>query len=220
MLDDGRVLLVADGMGGHRGGERASQIAVAAAESLRVADAVDEAALRASLRAVFARANESLLQASLDEPLLAGLGTTLTLAVHLGDRVHFGHVGDSRLYLWRAGTCAQLTDDHTQAGEMVAHGVLSEAAAARSRHRNYLTRYLGTTTPLEPQLGHVDLRSGDRLLLCSDGFYGEFGPTELAPLLGAAADAPGLARALIDAARSRRQRDQDNMTALVALVDD
>jgi PPM family protein phosphatase len=130
---------VADGMGGHRGGEVASQLALTTiAESFRKGAVPFADQVQAANRAVFERAGA--------DRNLAGMGTTLTAAVIQGDLAHLVHVGDSRAYLLRAGALRQLTDDHTLVNRMVKAGEITAAEAEVHPHRNVLVRALGTVT--------------------------------------------------------------------------
>lgn len=219
----GRVFLVADGMGGQRGGGVASRLAAQvvgeAVEAGLGAHAEGGAAdpLR-RLEELFAAANQRLVAEVRANPGLWGLGTTLTVGVVLGERLFFGHVGDSRLYRWRAGACQQLTEDHTRADELARQGVLTAAQARRSPQRNILTRHLGAPRAVAPQLGDCDLAPGDRLLLCSDGVHTGLEPELLPGLLAADLDPGEAAAGLVSAARSA-PRPRDNLTALVVAVD-
>jgi len=222
VVADGQVCAVADGMGGHRGGEVASRLAVeTVARWVASGDlgALSEKAVYSQLQAVCTEANQQILAAGDDGAELLDMGTTLTLARIAGDRLFFAHLGDTRLYRWREGRCEQLTEDHTQAQEFVRQGWLSAAAAARSRYRHVLSRCLGTSRAVEPQLGTRVLRAGDRLLLGSDGLYGEVEPERLSHLLGEDLPAKELACRLVAAARQSGRRGQDNITALVVRLD-
>ena len=142
-----------------------------------------------------------------------------SVGVFVDDRLHFGHVGDSRLYLWRDGNCRQLTQDHTRADELARSGVLTQEQAARSPQRNVLTRHLGAPRTIDPQLGWADLQTGDRLLLCSDGLYTSLAPECLRQLLAADGSPGDTAAALVTGARKAASEPQDNITALVVTID-
>jgi protein phosphatase len=217
----GRILLVADGMGGQRAGEVASRLSTEAVGAWGAADLEErgEHEIFSGLVRLFQEANEQLMAAVRADPGLWGLGTTLTVGVVGSGRLFFAHVGDSRLYLWRRGGCEQLTEDHTWAREFARQGLLSEEQAAHSTQRNVLTRYLGTANAVEPQLGMRELEAGDRLLLCSDGLYNSLGEERLARLLGEELEPEDLAAQLVAQAKAGGGRQLDNITALVALVD-
>jgi PPM family protein phosphatase len=155
---DDVLVIVADGMGGHVAGEVASRIAINAAASTDVDPADRVAAGNRAIREEVAR-----------DPGLDGMGTTMTL-LQIEDAVaKFAHVGDSRAYLFRDGDLRQVTDDHTVAAEYVAKGQLSPEEAASHPQRHMLVRTLGLTRFVNIDEVTVELRAGDRLLLCSDG---------------------------------------------------
>lgn len=153
------VLMVADGMGGHVAGEVASRLAVnaAASSSLEPGDRV-------------AAANRAIREEVARQPDLEGMGTTMTLVELTPEGVaHFGHVGDSRAYLFRDGGLKQLTSDHTVAAEMVALGQITAEEAEDHPRSHMIVRCLGLTRFVNVDEIELELESGDRILLCSDG---------------------------------------------------
>jgi PPM family protein phosphatase len=152
------LVIVADGMGGHVAGEVASRIAINAAASTDVDPADRVAAGNRAIREEVAR-----------DPGLDGMGTTMTLLQIEEGVAQFAHVGDSRAYLLRDGDLRQVTDDHTVAAEYVAKGQLSPEEAASHPQRHMLVRTLGLTRFVNIDEVTFDLKTGDRLLLCSDG---------------------------------------------------
>jgi PPM family protein phosphatase len=205
---------VADGMGGHRGGEVASQLALTTiAESFRKGAVPFAEQVQAANRAVFERSGA--------DRAVAGMGTTLTAAVIQGDLAHLVHVGDSRAYLLRAGSLRQLTDDHTLVNRMVKAGEITPAEAEVHPHRNVLVRALGTEpdVPLDEQ--DVGLLEGDRLLLCSDGLTGMITEEQIQAILGATAGAPQeAADRLVTAANHAGGVDNITVVVLDVLPDD
>lgn len=172
--DGGAVLIVADGMGGHVAGEVASRLAVNTAASTEK-DAV------ARVKA----ANKAIREEVAREPGLEGMGTTMTLAsLEEGGSARLAHVGDSRAYLLRSGELRQLTEDHTVAAEYVAQGQISPDDAAAHPQRHMLTRTLGLTPGIQVDEVSIDLESGDRLLLCSDGLTEMIPDDRIAEILG------------------------------------
>lgn len=220
VLDDARLLMVADGMGGERGGEIASGLSVeTAAQSLPALRACKgERAILVQLQRTFQQANELLLETARHTSHLQGMGTTLTLAFFRGEHLYFAHIGDSRIYLWREGSCRQLSQDHTRGREFVERGLLSAEQARHSPPHNLLTRYLGTVAAVKPQLDTVPLRVGDRLLLCSDGLYNCLEHQALTALLGDDDEPDAVAENLVLNARRDGGQNLDNITALVAFV--
>ena len=157
--DGPAVLMVADGMGGHVAGEVASRLAINAAASSTLDPGDRVAAANRAIREEVAR-----------QPDLQGMGTTLTLVELTPEgTARFGHVGDSRAYLFRGGELRQLTDDHTVAAEYVALGQLSVEEATGHPQSHMLTRCLGLTRFVNVDQFDLELEAGDRLLLCSDG---------------------------------------------------
>ncbi|HOT23030.1 MAG TPA: Stp1/IreP family PP2C-type Ser/Thr phosphatase [Thermoleophilia bacterium] len=203
------LFAVCDGMGGAEAGEVAAGLAV---ETLAARFAAGEgivAAARAANAAVYARASERREE--------SGMGTTLTALVVDEDQGHFAHVGDSRAYRLRDGVLEQLSADHSLVGEMVREGRLTPEEAAAHPHRSVLSRALGTEAEVEIDRFSVDLRSGDVLLLCSDGLTSEVSDDEIREMLGAATPAEA-ARALVDAARAAG--GHDNVTVVVIRIEE
>jgi protein phosphatase len=174
---------VADGMGGHRGGEVASQLALqTVVERFR--------ARQGSLADQVQAANRAVYERSATDRKVTGMGTTLTAAIVAGDRAHLVHVGDSRAYLLRAGALRQLTEDHTLVNRMLKAGEITEREAAVHPHRNVILRALGQDPDVAIDEQDVGLIEGDRLLLCSDGLTVMVPEDQLQAILEATAAAP------------------------------
>ncbi len=157
--EEGALLIVADGMGGHVAGEVASGLAV---ESAQEAGPTAEDRVRAG--------NAAIMEEIQRRPGLAGMGTTMTVAaVDADGTAHLAHVGDSRAYLLRRGFLRQLTTDHSLVAEYLAAGKIRPEDVATHPHRSMLTRALGLEAELEIDVHREPLQPGDRLLLCSDG---------------------------------------------------
>ena len=195
---------VADGMGGHIGGEVASRLAIEAAVAAG-GDAV----------ARVLAANAAVVETARDRPRLTGMGTTLTLAVFAGDLVEIGHIGDSRAYRYREGKLEQLTRDHSLVAEMVASGELRPEEVATHPFRSVITRALGLESAVAVDLVQRDLLPGDRFLLCSDGLTTMLEHPQIAALL-AGRDGPAAAAALVEAAN--RAGGFDNTSVVVVDV--
>jgi protein phosphatase len=167
-----------------------------------------------AVRAAMLRAHERVRAAAAPTlPSALRPGSTLTVALVLGDRLTVGHVGDSGCWLLRRGTLIRLTEVHTHAAVLVAAGAVDRDSAAARRLDNLLTRHLGMPGELRPQLVTARLRNGDRLLLASDGLYRTLSMPELAALL---ARPDTTADQLVDAAVAAGARD--DVTALLATV--
>lgn len=218
--EDSRLLVVADGMGGQRGGEIASRLSAEAAQDslslLRLCD--DDQSILEQLERIFQDANRRLLDAAQRDLTLLGLGSTLTLVFIRSPQLYLAHVGDSRLYLWRDHHNQQLSCDHTRAREFVERGVLSEEQALHSSQRNILTRYIGTAQRIDPQLEICPIEPDDRLLLCSDGLYNSLPIEVITDALEANSQPGEIAENLVRQARAEGGQNLDNITALVALL--
>ena len=171
------LLVLADGMGGHRGGEVASRIAVEGvidalvpAQREDVADDM-ESLMRVGEAAEFA--NRLLLEKSLERPELKGMGTTVVLAICRAGRIFYAHVGDSRLYRVPYGRMRRLTRDHSQLQQVIDDGVFLNRHAARHGgvKDNILTRSLGMDVQADVDVGDAVLEAGDTYLFCSDGLH-------------------------------------------------
>lgn len=160
------LFAVADGMGGHLGGEIASATAV---ETITRA-AGDEAPHDTSrLAALVREANAAVWEKAQGDPELRGMGTTCTLALFEGEQLHLAHVGDSRAYLLRGRDLTQVTEDHTLVNRMVREGRLNPDEAERHPQRSIITRALGVDAEVDVDELSLPVEEGDRLLLCSDG---------------------------------------------------
>jgi len=200
------LFAVADGMGGHRGGEVASSLAL---ETIEAAFARGAGTLAEQVQ----EANRTVFERSLRDRAVAGMGTTLTAAMLEGDRLRLAHVGDSRAYLLRDGRLRRLTEDHTLVHRMVQEGEISEAEAETHPHRNILIRVLGTEPIVDVDESALDLAEGDRLLLCTDGLTGMVAESRVAEILAEATDPRSVADALVREANEAG--GVDNITAIV-----
>jgi serine/threonine protein phosphatase PrpC len=205
---------VADGMGGHRGGEIASRIAVRTILAFYTADSDGDRAK--SLARAFHEANQTIIQEAVADSTLFGMGTTCTaLALHHG-RAYFAHVGDSRCYLQRRGKIVQITSDHSIVGEMVRSGIITNEDARTHPKRNVITRSLGAQPDVVAETpDSVELQVGDTFLLCSDGLTAYLTDIDLSVVL--ATHGPDEAcKKLIRMANE--QGGRDNITAQVVTV--
>lgn len=168
LIEGERLFGVADGMGGHRGGETAS---AGARDALVELTQGKEPAID-TLRTAIVEANKRLFQQQKQNETLTGMGTTLT-ALWLSDHyVYIGHVGDSRAYRLREGKLEQLTDDHSLVAELVRAGVLTAEQAASHPMRNVITRAVGTEESIDVDILVEERQKDDLWLVCSDGLYG------------------------------------------------
>jgi protein phosphatase len=211
--DRARLFVVADGMGGHRGGETASRIAV---ETIGEIFRRSEEGPAETLRDAFQAANERIWQAAQQDEELRGMGTTgVALLLSSGEPLWLAHVGDSRAYRLRHGTLEQLTIDHSMVEHMREHGLLTEEEAANHPDRNVILRSLGVQPTVEVDLAPVTTEPGDRYLLCSDGLSSVVPEAEIAVVL-AQHRPPDAANLLVELANQRG--GPDNVTVQVVQI--
>ncbi len=197
---------VADGMGGHRGGEVASSLALETVQGMFERH-------EGSLSDQVEQANRAVFDRSQNDRTVSGMGTTLTAALVDGNRVHLVHVGDSRAYLLRDGELTQLTEDHTLVHRMVVEGEISQEEAETHPHRSILTRALGVDQSVQVDEGDVEVVGGDRLLLCTDGLTGMVPEGQIREILADAADPQEAVDRLVKVAN--RAGGIDNITAVI-----
>ncbi len=221
------LFVVADGMGGHAGGEVASRESVATilghvkrqsgllkaldgpevtSEQMRAAVRLLEASLQAATYFVYAMAET--------QPEQKGMGTTVSALILRGDRAITAQVGDSRIYLIRGGQAAQLTEDHTLIQWQLKNGMITEEEAERSPHKNVITRAVGSKDYVEVDTRVIDTCENDAFLICSDGLHGYLEEDEIAGYLEY--DDDEALQRLIDVANDRGGKD--NITAVIARV--
>jgi PPM family protein phosphatase len=197
---------VADGMGGHRGGGVASELALEKVEELFHGG-------KSSLAEMVHAANRAVFERSMADRKVMGMGTTLTAATVDDEGVHLAHVGDSRAYLLRAGAFRQLTDDHTLVNRMVKAGEITREEADVHPHRNVVTRSIGTEAEVEVDQDDVPVIDGDRFLLCSDGLTGTVTEPQIQAILEATPQPQDAADRLIKAANGAG--GIDNITVVI-----
>lgn len=207
------LVAVADGMGGHAGGDVAAQMAV----QVLAEHFAGEHSVAALVKAA-RDANRAILERSQSEPALRGMGTTLSAAALVSERgavrVAVVHVGDSRVYIKDGTGLNQLTADHSLVEEMVRHGELTADEASIHPQRHILTRALGIDPAVEVDSWTLALEAGTRLLLCSDGLTNECSDEEIATILDASPDPGDACRSLVASALSHG--GSDNVTVVVA----
>jgi protein phosphatase len=208
-----RLFIVADGMGGHLGGEVASRIAVETAAEIFQASGDDPAEL---LRVALETANVRVHQASQENMDLAGMGTTgVCLLFEPGGAGWVGHVGDSRAYRLRGDSFEQITEDHSVVGALIRMGHISEDEARVHPQRNEILRAIGTNEEVEVQVTPLELQPGDRYLLCSDGLSDLVPNAEIAEVL-ARMEPEDAARTLVQMANL--EGGNDNITVQVVRI--
>jgi serine/threonine protein phosphatase PrpC len=212
------LFVVADGMGGHQAGELASSLAArTVAGNLlqdiylpylrQAAHQADQLPLTEALQQAVETANRAV------HDQVPGSGTTLTCALIMNSRAYLAHVGDSRAYLYYNAELKQVTRDHSYVDKLVELGQISAEAAAVHPQRNVLYRAVGQGDQLEIDIYLLDLPSGSRLLLCSDGLWGMLSDSVIQAILAAAHSPQEACQELIEAANEAGGRD--NITAIV-----
>lgn len=211
------LFIVADGMGGHAGGDVASAIAVRHLVTIdRAYQSTDEA--REELYRGILEAGSELTAAVAEHPELTGMGTTVSAMIRVGNQMVIAHIGDSRIYRLRDGTLEQLTSDHTFVQRLVDTGRITPEEAAVHPRRSVLMRVLGDVD-VEPEIDThiVDTAPGDRWLLCSDGLSGYVSEREIAEILVSIDDPREAVDKLILA--SLAEGAPDNVTVVIAHID-
>lgn len=225
--DESQLYVVADGMGGHLGGERASKLAVLTIQASVEEDRtqvlngksyngpIEEHPALMVLPNAVKKACAAIFREAQVEPELQGMGTTVTGVAFVGRLAFFGHVGDSRAYLIRDGRIEQLSDDHSLVNEQLKAGLITPEQAKMSRFRHIITRSVGFEEDVAVDTMVVPIQEGDLFVLCSDGLANLVTQTEIRDVIYAnfLRDAP---RQLIALANERG--GDDNITVVMAYV--
>lgn len=213
LFADGRLFAVADGMGGHKGGEVASATAIK-----MIADAVratpEDANAARLLAGAIVSANQEIHRKAHTASGPSGMGTTLTAGVLAGDVLTIGHVGDSRAYLMREGTLSQLTQDHSLVGELLRGGQITREEAFDHPNRNLLTKALGTSEDITADIGTHKLLPGDMVLFATDGLTSMVPDAGIAEILAGPGRVDEVCARLIEAANSAGGADNISVVLL------
>ena len=205
------LFAVADGMGGHAAGEVASEIAVRVLSEL----APEHPDVEALGRAI-EEANRAVIQAAREGRGRQGMGTTMTAAMLEGERLVIAQVGDSRAYLLHQGKLQQLTRDHSLMADMIEAGQLTPEEARTHPQRSVITRALGSDAHLHPDIYEINVETGDRLLICSDGLSGMIFDDQIENTLRRVQDPQRCASQLVNEAIAAG--GHDNVSVIVADV--
>ena len=217
-LAEENLYVVADGMGGHNAGEVASALAVTTlkAGARTGIDSVER------FRELVQQANTAIYTASLDDSTQSGMGTTLTaLSIVAGEepRVLVANVGDARTYMWRNGALTRLSVDHSYVQELVNEGIITPEEARVHPRRNIVTRALGIDRSVVVFVFSHLVRTGDRIVLCSDGLVDEVSDADIAVVLGQHSDPQDTAEALVMVANTAGGRDNTTVIVIDVLDD-
>jgi serine/threonine protein phosphatase PrpC len=221
------ILVVADGMGGHASGEVASKMAIdIIRDSVHSESGENEPIIGKynddysdvtnRIGSAMRLANMAIYEASQNDPRWQGMGTTLAAVAVNDKRLSIGHVGDSRVYLIRAGDIAQLTDDHTLVYEQVKREIMTKEEADVSDMKNLLTRAVGIRPEVEVDLDELTLADGDILILCTDGLSSMVTDDDILSVVISVEDPSVACDRLVDLANNNG--GQDNITVIVAYL--
>ena len=216
---DGRFFIVADGMGGHTGGQEASRIATETIK-IHLLEGWDSAeSSPALLEGALLKANEAILHDQQAHPERADMGTTAVVLIFRENELQpwLAHIGDSRLYRLRGPHLEQITEDHTWVARAVGSGVLTSEQARVHPWRHVLSQCLGREDLGEIEIQSLEVQPGDRLLLCSDGLTEELSDSIIASTLKSIRACDKAAQTLINAAKEKGGRD--NITVAIVFVD-
>ena len=214
LASKGTLVVVADGMGGHSAGEVASQMAADVVSRVYYETKAEPSQ---ALKRAVEEANRQIHEAAAEDEAKHGMGTTCTALALCGGRAHAAHVGDSRLYMLRAGKLYQLSEDHSAVNEMVKLVIITKEQARTHEDKNVILRALGTTPEVEVSvLEPFAVREGDRYLLCSDGLHDLVLENEIASTLSESADIHVAGERLIALAKERG--GHDNITVGIIAI--
>lgn len=213
------LLIVADGMGGHRRGDVASRTAVRAVARtllplLTTNEAIPRAAYDREIRAAVYNANQAIFEESRRSPETEGMGTTLSLAVVDGDNLHLANVGDSRAYIINEQEIVQVTRDHSLVQELVDRGEILPEEARHHPRKNVITMALGVYEEITPDIGTLTTEPGDLVLLCCDGLINHVEDEEIHRVVMEASDPQTACEVLV--ALANKGGGTDNISVIVA----
>lgn len=213
-LATGKLFAVADGMGGHQGGEVASKIAI---DVLRnTFEQCGNENIENCLRKSFKHANQVIFEQAQKNTDLSGMGTTLTAAVVVKDKIYLGHVGDSRAYLLASDTLNLLTQDHSLMAQMVSEGKISEKEAQDHPLKSMITRALGAASEIQVDISSKGVVKGDKLLLATDGLTSMLSDEEILSVLKPNSSPKKICQSLIKKTNARG--GLDNVTVVLVEI--
>ena len=211
------LMIVADGVGGAASGELASSMATDEAfqhlmQQWEGGQMKGTVGIADHMRQAVQVANDAILGHARENPSHRGMGTTATVALVVGDLLYLAQVGDSRAYIVRDGVARQVTKDQSLVQRLVDAGRLTPEQAEKSEHRNIILQALGPEESVEPELTRERLKTGDVVLVCSDGLSNQVTSAEMATIADIAAPLDGICAALV--ARARETGAPDNVTVI------
>ena len=210
------IVLVADGMGGHKAGEVASETAAQTLRACAVKMHGREISIKTALKWV-RQANQIIYRMANEKPECMGMGTTMTFLYFMDKHALLAHVGDSRCYRIRDGHIMQLTKDHSLVAEMVRIGEITPEQARNHPYRNIITRALGTDDYVAVDAQDIPVEENDVYLLCSDGLTDMLTDHQIADIMARTPDVKACAESLVKAALDHGGRD--NVTVIVCRIE-
>jgi PPM family protein phosphatase len=214
---DGRFFIVADGMGGHAGGQEASRIATNAIQTYLEENWDTSEPSQVLLESALLKANQAILQDQVAHPERSDMGTTVVAMIFRDEQPWCAHIGDSRLYRLRGAKLEQITEDHTWVARAMKMGDLNQDQARVHPWRHILSKCLGREDVRQIDVQSLELQPTDRLLLCSDGLTEELPDQLIASHLKSIRACDKAALALVNAAKDRGGRD--NITVVIVALD-
>jgi len=209
---DGRLMAVADGMGGHASGQAASALAILVVSEclqplLASSEFPDTGSLESEMRRAMDEAQCRVLAEGRDQAAGEAMGCTMIVACTRGNTLYTCHVGDVRAYLWKGGELCALTRDHSVVAELVAAGELTPDQARSHPAKNEVLQAVGMPDGFEPSMNEAALDPGDRVLLCSDGLWESLSDHEISAIVGGEGSMRQIATQLVDRANDGGGRD-------------
>lgn len=205
------LYIVADGMGGHKAGDKASSFSVERFVELAAHSFLEHPLYL--MKETLIQVNQELVHLSKEKEEYEGMGTTFVAACILEDELYVMNLGDSRLYLF-SDNLVQITKDHSLVEELVRSGQLTKEEARNHPQKNLITKALGVDTAIEPDFFQVDLKTGDRILLCSDGLSNMVPDEEIEKILRRTSDIKQTVNLFIE--QANQKGGLDNIAVLVA----
>ncbi|MGB7441476.1 MAG: Stp1/IreP family PP2C-type Ser/Thr phosphatase [Coleofasciculaceae cyanobacterium] len=213
---DGRFFVVADGMGGHAGGQEASQLAKEAILACLGEHWDSNATSEDLLEQAINEANQAIIEDQLSHPERSDMGTTTVVVMFRQDKSWLAHIGDSRLYRLRNSTLEQITEDHTWVARAMKAGDITPEQARTHHWRHVLSQCLGRKDLPKVDVQKIDVQPGDRLLLCTDGLTEELSDDLIAERLQPSVAGEQSASLLVEAAKAKGGKD--NITVVIVEI--
>ncbi|MBS4539740.1 Stp1/IreP family PP2C-type Ser/Thr phosphatase [Clostridium sp. D2Q-11] len=219
--DELPIFAVADGMGGHNGGEIASEITIEIIKTnadIYLNKLLEEKlSIESFIKKSLTLSNEEIFKAANENKSYKGMGTTVTMGCIYKNKLYIGHIGDSRAYIARDNMITRLTKDHSLVAELVRNGTITEEEAINHPQKNIITRALGTNNDIEIDIYTYDLQKNDIILLCTDGLTNMVSEREIIELINTTEDIQVICDALINKANDNG--GYDNSTVIIIKVD-